>query len=92
MTDTYNAIADVADSGSLARRVAASAAQEGTPGDVAAWAYERRYVYAAAPGWGEAYAYAADTGNADPGADEAVITDAMILSQVQAMIGAGNLQ
>ncbi len=39
------------------------------------------------PGWGDAYAYALANGNERPGDDPAVITDGMILSAVQAVLG-----
>jgi len=59
------------------------------------WTYEKRRVWAAAPGWDTAWEYSLNThpddGDPatppfDPGTDEAVITDAQILSQVQAML------
>lgn len=86
--DTYTDIADVSDSPTLQRRVAACAAQQQAPGDPWAWQYENRYQWAAAPGWGAAWASALASGNPDPGKDPAVITDGMILTQVQAMLGA----
>lgn len=86
MSDTYLAIADAADSYSLQRRVAACAAQQDAPGDPYQWAVDHRYTWAAAPGWGAAWASAEASGNPDPGADPAVITDPMILTQVQAML------
>ena len=85
--DAYADIADVSDSPTLQRRVAACAAQQEAPGDPWAWAWEYRYTWAAAPGWGAAWASAEAGGNPDPGADPAVITDAMILAQVQDMLG-----
>lgn len=39
------------------------------------------------PGWGDAYSYAVGTNVVKPGDDEGVITDAMILSAVQAVLG-----
>lgn len=84
---TYDSTADVAESGSLTRRVTACVALEGQESPEV-WTYQNRWGWAAAPGWGEAFASAQAAGNPDPGADEAVITDAMILTQVQAMRGA----
>lgn len=81
---SFASIADVSESGSLRRRVAACAAQEGEA-DPEGWAYTTRWQWAAAPGWGDAFASAEAGGNPDPGAAEDVITDAMILTQVQAM-------
>lgn len=83
--DTYLAIANAADSYSLQRRVAAAAAQQGAPGEAFQWATANKYGWASAPGWGAAWASAEAAGNVDPGADPAVITDPMILAQVQAM-------
>jgi hypothetical protein len=89
MADTYSDIADASDSPSLTRRVAACASQQGQTVDPYGWAYTTRFGWAAAPGWGAAFASADAGGNPDPGADDAVVTDGMILSQVQAMLGAG---
>jgi hypothetical protein len=75
--------------GSLRGRLAAAAASEPTPLDPAdpeTWAYQFRYQLCSAPGWDDAWASAAAGGVQDPGADEAVITDGMILSQVQAVL------
>lgn len=81
---SYNSTADVSESGSLTRRITACAAQEGEDAPDA-WAYQNRWVWAAAPGWGDAFASAQAGGNPDPGKSEDVITDGMILTQVQAM-------
>lgn len=86
MADTYDSVADVAESSSLNRRVTACAAQEGVP-DPGAWAYQHRWEYAAAPGWGAAFASAEAAGNTDPGAAPDVVTDAQILSEVQRIRG-----
>ena len=67
----------------LRARITACAAQEGKT-----WAQitEPMYFYklASSPGWGAAWASAEAGGVADPGANEGVITDGMILSAVQA--------
>lgn len=84
--DTYWGIYQVSESPSLQSRVTACAAQQNAPGDPQAWAWQHRWEYAAAPTWAEKYEYAVAGGNPDPGADPAVITDPMILSQVQAML------
>lgn len=82
---------EIAMSGTMYARVAQAAAQEAVPGDPDAWTAENRRYWAAAPGWSEAWESARashpDDPEYDPGADEAVITDGMILSQVQAMTG-----
>lgn len=90
---TYLDVADMTNNGALLRRCSAAAAQEQQAGalldptDPEAWAQEHRWELAAAPGWGDAWASAEAGGVVDPGADAGVITDAMILSQVQAVIG-----
>lgn len=86
MTDTYAAIAAAAASQSLRSRVAACAAQQGVT-EPESWAYRTCWAWAAAPGWGAAWASAQAAGSPDPGADEAVISDAMVLSQTQALLG-----
>lgn len=88
----------IANNNAMNERVAQCATEEGVP-DADKWAVDNRRAWAAAPGWDEAWASALAshpppdpgepfTGAYDPGEDEAVITDAMILSQVQAMTGA----
>ena len=90
MADSYLSIASAADSYSMQRRVAACAAQQNAPGDPYTWTVEHKYQWAAAPGWGAAWDSALashpDDPDYDPGADPAVITDPMILAQVQAML------
>jgi hypothetical protein len=75
-------------------RVAQCAAQQGES-DPDNWTNVNRRVWSAAPGWDGAWASAQashpPTGEPgapayDPGSDEAVITDQMILSQVQSML------
>jgi hypothetical protein len=79
----------VADDPYMRLRVASAAAQEGCATesgiDPDEWTFQWRRVWAAAPGWSDAWESAAAAGVADPGSDPAVITDAMILSQLQAM-------
>ena len=70
-------------------RVAASYAQETPLGegiDPDQFATTHAWDYAAAPGFGDAYASALAGGNPSPGSDPAVITDGMILSATQAII------
>ena len=50
------------------------------------WAYEQALYWATAPGWSQAWEYAAAAGNPDPGSDPTVITDGMILAQVQLLL------
>ena len=84
---------EIASDAYMLARVAQCAAEQGE-NDPDAWAHQNRRQWAAAPGWDEAWAYAQQTHPPvegeppyEPGADEAVITDAMILAQVQAMLG-----
>lgn len=81
--------AAIADNASMMKRVAQCAAQEGVP-NPDDWTNVNRRVWAASPGWDAAWAsaMASHEGNPsyDAGADEAVITDPMILSTVQGMV------
>lgn len=72
------------------QRVAAAYAQEtplGTGENPDVWASNHAWDMASAPGFGDAYASALANNNPNPGTDPAVITDGMILSAVQAIIG-----
>jgi len=84
---SYWDMSEMSYSGSLQRRVAASAAQE-QPDDPTQWMDDNMLRLAAEPGWSAAWASAVAAGNPDPGRDEAVITDGMILSGVQALLAA----
>ena len=81
----------IAVNASMQTRIAQAAAQEQVAPDPDAWTWSNRRQLAAAPGWDAAWesALASHEGDPDydPGADEAVITDGMILSQVQSMGG-----
>lgn len=88
---TYLVQSEIAANPSMLTRVAQCAAQQDRD-DPDAWAHQNRREWAAAPGWEDAWASALASHPPvdgeepyDPGADEAVITDSMILSQVQAM-------
>lgn len=78
----------IASNMSMYARIAQCAAEENIP-EPDAWTNTNRREWASAPGWDDAWASALasheDDPQYDPGADEAVITDAMILSQVQSM-------
>lgn len=80
---------EIASSRGMLDRVAQAAAQENVASDPDRWTYENRRDWAAAPGWDAAWeSYRAahpDEPDLDPGLDEGVVTDGMILSQVQAM-------
>jgi len=81
----------IANSRTMLSRVAQAAAQQNAPGDPDRWTYDNRRDWASSPGWSEAWESALvahPEEDYDPGADEAVITDGMILSQVRAMVPA----
>jgi hypothetical protein len=87
---------EIAGNAFMFSRVAQCAAQQGEA-DPDSWTNVNRRIWAASPGWDAAWASAQAAHESDPppgpgetaydpGADEAVITDQMILSQVQSMI------
>jgi hypothetical protein len=87
---SYLTQGEIAANQSMTTRVAQCAAQQQVNVDPDRWTADYRRTWAAAPGWDEAWessqASHPDDPNYDPGADEAVITDAQILSQVQSML------
>ena len=84
---SYNHIADAAQDADLRRRVAACFAQE-TDGveQPEALAAVHMWRIAADNDIADAYAYAVATDVANPGRDEAVVTDAAILAAVSAIV------
>jgi hypothetical protein len=86
---------EIANNHAMFERVAQAVTQEGEL-DADAWTTNNKRIWAAAPDWDAAWASAHAshpptepfTGVYDPGEDESVITDGMILSQVQSMRGA----
>lgn len=83
---TYRTIADMRDDAALRRRLVACAAQEGKPGpSPESWVSDHIWNIVAAPGWESAWQYAVGQDNPDPGSDEAVISDPMILTAIQPM-------
>ncbi len=78
---SYSTIAVCAADQSLAKRVTAASAQEGHG---ATLNLDYFWQVASAQDIEAAYASALAAGNPDPGGDESVITDGMILSVVQA--------
>lgn len=84
---SYTTQAQLAGDNEMIVRVTACAATQGikTP---ETWAWDHKWQLSAQPGWDEAYAYAIDTGVQHPGSQISVITDAQILSAVQAIIAA----
>jgi hypothetical protein len=82
---TYATIAVIANDGALLNRITAAAADEGKPKPYTQWASEHRWDLAVTPNWAEAWESAVAAGIENPGADEGVITDGMILAAVQPM-------
>jgi hypothetical protein len=85
---SYIDVVAVYDSEWLRRRAVACAALEGIE-DPEVWlTTQRRWQLAASPGWADAWAYfkATNPDDRDPGDNEDVITDGMILSAVQAIV------
>jgi hypothetical protein len=79
---------EIAADPSMLTRVAQAAAQEGVADaglDPDWWTNQWRRIWASSPGWETAWESALASGNEHPGADPAVITDAMILAEVQSM-------
>jgi hypothetical protein len=94
MADTYLAISQIANNNSMQERMFACVTQEQQlqsipriTGDPLTWVGRNRYIWASSPDWGSAWAYSQaahpDDPDFDPGKDEAVITDGMILATVQ---------
>lgn len=82
---SYKDIAAMTVSTSLQARLTAAAAEEHKPRPYDGWVGQFIWDLAATPGWAPAWASAVAGGNPDPGNDEGVITDGMILSAVQPM-------
>lgn len=85
---TYLTQSIIADDPYMRLRVSSAAAQEGVTEvgiDPDVWTSEWRRVWSTAPGWDAAWESALAGGGVDPGAKPDVITDGMILSQVQSM-------
>jgi hypothetical protein len=83
---SYRTLAQLAHDEHFLTRVTACAATENIAGPER-WSRENQWQLAAAPGFDDAYAYAKNTGVEDPGNNEGVINDSMILSAVQAIRG-----
>jgi hypothetical protein len=82
---SYNTVADMAEDLALNRRLTAAVAKEQIL-DPKGWLYPRNWQVVSQPGWDAAWESAVASGVENPGFDEAVITDGMILSGVQAVI------
>jgi len=84
---SYKSVADMAESYSLIRRLTSGAAKESVD-NPQNWVQLYRWEIASQPGWDAAWDSAVAGGVEDPGSDEAVITDGMILSGIQAVLAA----
>lgn len=80
---TYRVIADMTDSNSLRRRLTAAAAQEDKTQPYESWVAQHIWEITSSPGWEAAWMAAEAGGIGDPGGNEGVITDGMILASVQ---------
>jgi hypothetical protein len=83
---SYNSIAASAGDYALQRRIASCAAQEGAPGDPMTWALTNIWSIVSEPEIENPYEYAMGQENPNPGGDEGVITDAVLLAHIQPMI------
>lgn len=84
---SYLSQAALVDDVPLRRRMVACASISGVD-DADSWAHQTRWRFATQHGWESAYETALDNGKPKPGEDQTVISDAMILSAVQALRGA----
>ena len=82
---SYKTQALLAKDENMIARVTACAALEGIF-EPYNWTFKRTWQLSAQPGWDAAYAYAITANVDNPGNDEGVITDGMILSAVQSML------
>lgn len=84
---TYNTIALIQRDPTIRDRVSACVAVERIANPPEQWVADRAWQLATQPGWAEAWESAvashANDENYSPGADDAAITDGMILSAVQ---------
>lgn len=78
----YRSAADMSVDSDLRNRIVACAAIEGVE-EPWPWVESRSWKWVVQPGWDEAYSEAQSAQKPRPGADEAVITDEMILTAVQ---------
>jgi len=85
----YYDLSQLADDEDFKDRIGAAAQSEGLigigSGAVEQWTADYRWTLAASPGFADAYASAVVNFNPRPGRDPAVISDAQILSSIQAL-------
>lgn len=82
---SYKTIADMAESGSLLRRLVACAAVEKKTKPYLQWVSDNLWDIVASPGWSEKWESAVAAEIEDPGGNESVITDDDILAVIQPM-------
>ncbi|UVK61356.1 hypothetical protein SEA_GINGERBUG_21 [Microbacterium phage Gingerbug] len=89
---TYANVAAIRSNPEMSSRLTACVAVERISDTPEVWVAEHSWALAAQPGWAAAWASALAAHVEDeayrPGADEAVITDAMILAAVQSLASA----
>lgn len=81
---SYRTQAILSQNDQLLMRIAACASTQGIPGPVG-WVYERQWEFSAQQGWDTAFSAALTSNTANPGNQETIITDAMILTAVKAL-------
>jgi len=81
---SYRTQALLAQDQNIIQRITACASTQGIR-DPQQWAWSRAWEFSAEPGWDDAYSYALNVGKTEPGNEEGVITDGMILASVQAL-------
>jgi hypothetical protein len=82
---TYKTISMIANDPYLRPRLTAASAEQQKTRPYDNWVAEHIWELAATPGWATAWESALAAGVENPGDDEGVITDMMILSAVQPM-------
>jgi hypothetical protein len=83
---SYSSIAASAGDHDLMLRIAACAAQEGVDTDPMSWAMQHIWQVVSNPEVEASYEYALGVGHENPGGDAGVITDAVLLAQVQPLV------
>jgi hypothetical protein len=83
---SYTTIHQCASDPAFTDRLTAAAAQEGQENPEYTMSVKLRWPVSAATDIAEAYEYALNSGNENPGGDPTVITDAMILAKVQSIL------
>lgn len=85
----YWEVSQLARDSDFQSRIAACYGTETLAQDPESWSVLHQWQIASAPGFGDAYTYAINSGNPAPGKDPSVITDAQILAAVQFILSEG---